>query len=107
MKERQTVQDQLEDLRKEHGLTLDKLSKLTGISKTTLGDCEKKFDKDISHRHLLTLVKFYGVSMDYLFELTENKNHPNTALSELRLSDKINHFERELIDVIVGLPNIK
>ncbi len=89
MKDRQTVHDQLEDLRKERGLTLEELSKLTGISKTTLGDCEKKPDKDISHRHLLTLAKFYGVSMDYLFGLTENENHPNTALSELHLSDGV------------------
>ncbi len=89
MKERQTVYDHLEDLRKERGLTLEELSKLTGISKTTLGDCEKKPDKDISHKHLLTLAKFYGVSMDYLFGLTENENHPNTALSELHLSDEM------------------
>ncbi len=89
MKDRQTVHDQLEDLRKERGLTLEELSKLTGISKTTLGDCEKKPDKDISHRHLLTLAKFYGVSMDYVFGLTENENHPNTALSELHLSDEV------------------
>ncbi len=89
MKERQTVHDQLEDLRKERGLTLEELSKLTGISKTTLGDCEKKPDKDISHRHLLTLAKFYGVSMDFLFGLTENRKHPNTELSKLHLSDEV------------------
>ncbi len=89
MKERQTVHDQLEDLRKERGLTLEELSKLTGISRTTLGDCEKKPDKDISHRHLLTLAKFYGVSMDYLFGLTENRKHPNAELSELHLSDGV------------------
>ncbi len=89
MKERQTIHDQLEDLRKERGLTLEELSKLTGISKTTLGDCEKKPDKDISHRHLLTLAKFYGVSMDYLSGLTENRKHPNAELSELHLSDEV------------------
>jgi len=89
MKERQTIHDQLKGLRKGSGLTLEDLSKLTGISKTTLGDCEKKPDKDISHRHLLMLAKFSGVSMDYLFGLTENRKHPNAELSELHLSDEV------------------
>ena len=30
---------------------------------------------------------FYGVSTDYLMGLTENKNHPNTELQSLHLSD--------------------
>jgi len=30
-----------------------------------------------------------GMSLDYLFGLTENKNHPNATLSELHLSDKM------------------
>jgi len=63
IKERQPIYDQLEDLRKERGLTLEELSKLTSISKTTLDDCEKKPDKYISHRLLLTFAKFYGMSM--------------------------------------------
>lgn len=35
----------------------------------------------------MTLAKFYGVSTDYLLGLTENKNHPNTELNALHLSD--------------------
>jgi len=48
-----------------------------------------KSNKDISHRHLLTLAKFDGVSMDDLFGLTENRNHSNAELSELHLSDEV------------------
>ncbi len=35
------------------------------------------------------LAKFYGVSMNYLFGLAENRKHPNAALSELHLSDEM------------------
>lgn len=34
-----------------------------------------------------SLAKFYGVSTDYLMGLSENKNHPNTELQALHLSD--------------------
>ena len=33
------------------------------------------------------LADYYGVSCDYLMGRTETKNHPNTALHELHLSD--------------------
>ena len=37
----------------------------------------------------MTLAKFYGVSADYLLGLTESKNHSNTDLDDLHLSDNI------------------
>ena len=37
--------------------------------------------------NLIKLAKFYGLSLDYLMGLTENKNHPNTSLHELHLND--------------------
>ncbi len=36
---------------------------------------------------IATLAEFYGVSTDYLMGLSENKNHPNTELQALHLSD--------------------
>ena len=35
----------------------------------------------------MLLADYYGVSCDYLMGRTETKNHPNTALHELHLSD--------------------
>ena len=35
----------------------------------------------------MELAKFYGVSTDYLMGMTETKNHPNTDLHDLHLSD--------------------
>lgn len=84
-----TIQEKLKDLRVEHRLTLEQLEKQTGISRSALGQYEKDEYKDISHTSIVTLAKFYGVSTDYLLGLTENKNHPNTELAELHLSDEM------------------
>ena len=66
---------------------IEELAAVTGISKSALGSYENEDYKEISHGSLVTLAKFYGVSTDYLLCLTENRNHPNTELTELHLSD--------------------
>ncbi len=87
MKQTTTIQERLWDLRMEKGLKLEELAAATGISKSALGSYEKDEIKEINHGSLVALAKFYGVSTDYLLCLTENKNHPNTELTELHLSD--------------------
>lgn len=87
MKCKITLQERLKDLRVAHNLNLEELAKLTDISKSTLGNYENDDYKEINHGNLVTLAQFYNVSTDYLLCLTENKNHPNTDLSNLHLSD--------------------
>ena len=82
-----TVQERLKDLRVERGLTLEQLAEATGISKSALGKYESDDYKDISPYSIVELAKFYGVSTDYLMGVTETKNHPNTDLHDLHLSD--------------------
>ena len=82
-----TVQERLKDLRAERGLTLEQLAEATGISKSALGKYESDDYKDISPYSIVELAKFYGVSTDYLMGVTETKNHPNTNLHDLHLSD--------------------
>jgi len=84
-----TVQEILKDLRVKRGLTLEQLSEQTKISKSALGNYETEDYKDISHYSIVTLAKFYDVSTDYILGLVDDKNHPNTELSELHLSDKM------------------
>lgn len=84
-----TIQERLKDLRTERHLKLGELEKLTGISSSALSSYENNDYKEINHGNLITLAKFYGVSTDYLLCLTENRNHPNTTLSELHLSDEM------------------
>lgn len=82
-----TIPERLQDLRKERHLTLEQLAEQTGLSKSALGKYETDDYKDISPFAIATLANFYGVSTDYLLGLSENKNHPNTELQALHLSD--------------------
>ena len=82
-----TNAERLKDLRVERHLTLEQLADETGISKSALGSYETNEDIELSPFSVTTLAKFYGVSTDYLLGLTEAKNHPNTELHELGLSD--------------------
>ena len=82
-----TIGERLKDLRVERKLTLEQLSAEVGISKSALGKYESDNGKDISPYSILLLADYYGVSCDYLMGRTETKNHPNTALRELHLSD--------------------
>jgi transcriptional regulator with XRE-family HTH domain len=83
-----TIPERLKDLRVEDKhLTLQELADQTGLSKSALGKYESDDYKDISPFAIATLAQFYGVSTDYLMGLTENKNHPDSELSELHLSD--------------------
>ena len=73
MKGATSIQERLWELRKDKGLNLEELSKLTGISKSALGNYEKEDYKEINHGNLITLADFYGVSIDYLLCRTENR----------------------------------
>ena len=102
-----TIQERLKDLRVECGLTLEQLAEQTHLSKSALGSYEADDFKDISHYALIKLAKFYGVTADYLLGLTETKNHPNTALHELHLSDasidvlKAGKFNHRLLSELI------
>lgn len=82
-----TIPERLKDLRAERGLDIAEVAKATGLSSSALSNYENDEVKDISHRAILALAKFYGVSADYLLGLTETKNHPNANLDDLHLSD--------------------
>lgn len=81
------IPERLKDLRVERGLTLEQLAEATGLSKTALGSYEADDYKDISPYSIVTLAKFYGISADYL--PVEMKNHPDTDLVGLHLSDEM------------------
>ena len=89
MKGATSIQERLWELRKDKGLNLEELSKLTDISKSALGSYEKENVKEINHGYLVTLADFYGVSVDYLLCRTENREQINTPLTELHLNDEM------------------
>ncbi len=89
MRTKTSIQEKLKDERTNRRMTLADLEKETGIAKATLGKYESDKCTDISPFNLAKLADYYGLSMDYLLGLTENKRHPNTSLYELRLSDSM------------------
>ena len=102
-----TIGERLKDLRTAQKLSLEQLAAEVGISKSALGKYESDNGKDISPYSILLLVDYYGVSCDYLMGRTETKNHPNTALHELHLSDasidvlKTGKFNHRLLSELI------
>ena len=102
-----TIGERLKDLRVERKLTLEQLAAEVGISKSALGKYESDNGKDISPYSILLLADYYGFSCDYLMGRTETKNHPNTALHELHLSDasidvlKTGKFNHRLLSELI------
>lgn len=102
-----TIGERLKDLRVERKLTLEQLAAEVSISKSALGKYESDNGKDISPYSILLLADYYGVSCDYLMGRTETKNHPNTALHELHLSDasidvlKAGKFNHRLLSELI------
>ena len=87
MKFELTLQEKLCDLRDEHKLKLSELSDKTGIPVSTLQRMESDEDIRIGYQDVRDLAKFYKVSTDCLFGLTDHRLHRNVAIDELKLND--------------------
>ena len=95
MKVRLTLQEKLRDLRDEKKLTLTALSEATGIPTATLQRLEANDEHHAAYTDVAALAKLYNVSADYLFGLTDNRQHRNVAIDALHISDAA-------IDVLIG-----
>lgn len=84
-----TLAEKLNDERKRRNLTLEQVTEQTGVSRAALSKYENTDEapKDVSPYNLEKLARFYGVSIDYLMGLTEQRNHPYTPIESLHLSD--------------------
>jgi transcriptional regulator with XRE-family HTH domain len=87
MKINLTLQEKLRDLRDEKKMTLADLSEATGIPMSTLQRIEGQEDIRIGYQDVELLAKFYNVSADYLFGITDNRQHRHIEIDKLRLSD--------------------
>jgi len=87
MKVKLTLQEKLRDLRAERKLKLQEVADATGIPLTTIQRIESSEDIRVGYQDVATLAKFYDVSMDYLFGVTDNRQHRNVEIDALSLSD--------------------
>ena len=99
--------ERIKDLRVEKHLTLEQLAEQTELSSSAIGKYESGDYKDISAFAIARLADKLGVSTDYLLCVTENKNHPNTELDALHLSDaavdvlKAGRFNHRLLSELI------
>ena len=61
-----TIPERLKDLRNEKGVNQDAVAASVNISSSAISGYENNEDKDISHRAIIALAKYYGVTTDYL-----------------------------------------
>ncbi len=103
--------EKLRDLRDERKLTLAELEKEVGIPVSTLGRIENEHRSGIAYQDLYRLAKFYNVSTDYLFGLTDNRHYNNEDTKSLSLSDealdvlKSEKLNNRLLCEIIAHPN--
>ena len=90
MKTKLTIGEKLKDLRSNHNpkLILADVSEATGISVSTLQRMEADEDIRVGYQDIETLARFYDVSTDYLFGLTDLLQHRYVEIDKLRLSDE-------------------
>lgn len=83
-----TLQEKLQDLRDERKLKLAEVSEATGIPTSTLQRFESDEDARVGYQDIEVLTRFYGVSADYLFGLTDDRQYRNVEIDKLHLSDE-------------------
>ena len=62
----------IRELRKENGYTIEKMGEILGVTGTTYSRHEK--DGRFPTRKLAMLADLYGVTMDYLLELSDERD---------------------------------
>ena len=78
------ISQRIRDLRREHNLTQEQLADITGVTKSTISRIEN--GDSVTDDIALTLAKYFGVSLDYLFGITDDPEPINYDLKSLGLS---------------------
>ncbi len=68
--------DKLKELRERIGLTKTEIASILGIDRSQYGHYENNY-VTIPIKHLINLCNYYDVSLDYVFEFTDNKQYQN------------------------------
>lgn len=88
MKVKLSLQEKLRDLREERKLKLSDIEDATGIPKSTLQRFEDEKNTRIGYQDIEVLTRFYEVSADYLFGVTDLRQYRNVDIDKLGLSDE-------------------
>jgi transcriptional regulator with XRE-family HTH domain len=111
MKNQLSIQEKLEDLRRERDLTQDTVASAIGITGPTLSKYENKENKEYNIATLNKLAGYYGVSLEWLVGNTEIRESTNSPIDELLLDDetiellKSGRFNNRLLCEIIKHPD--
>ena len=111
MKTQLSIQEKLEDLRKERKLTQDIVATAVRITGSTLSKYENKDNKEYNIAILNSLADYYGVSLEWLVGNTEVRESTSTEIDELMLDDetikllKSGRFNNRLLCEIIKHPD--
>ena len=111
MKTQLSIQEKLEDLRKERKLTQDIVATAVGITGSTLSKYENKDNKEYNIAILNSLADYYGVSLEWLVGNTEVRESTSTEIDELMFDDetikllKSGRFNNRLLCEIIKHPD--
>lgn len=60
--------EKLRKLRLERGLSFREVERATGVSFASISTIERKMNQNVKVQNIVILARFYGVSLDWLFE---------------------------------------
>ncbi len=88
--------EKLIDLREEKNLKQIEVAKLLDIDRAVYGQYEREY-QIIPIKHLITLCDYYNVSLDYIFNLTNNSQYKNSnnEINKLLAGKRLKEFRKE------------
>ncbi len=63
-----TYHEKLRKLRMDRGLSFRDVERETGVSFASINTIERKMNQNVKVQNVVVLARFYGVSLDWLFE---------------------------------------
>ena len=92
-----TWNERLKALRKQKGDSQTEIARLLGVGKSSISGYESG-TREPGVKTLVTLIKYFGVSADYFFGLSDDST-PNDSKSADNLASKIDDFYNELTEI--------
>ncbi len=86
----------LESLRERLGLTQKEVGNLLNVDKSLYRRYEKEL-QTIPIKHLNTLCNYYNVSLDFIFNLTKEKNYSNNSkdINSTKSGERLTEFRKD------------
>ena len=88
--------EKMKTLRERVGLTKTEMAKILDIDRSQYGHYENDY-VTIPIKHLIKLCNYFNVSLDYMFDFTNNKQYKNVNkdINKFEMGKRIKEFRKE------------